>query len=216
MENYKEEFLAFVIHSGALKFGNFVLKSGRTSPYFFDTGAFSSGKSLSQLAKAYAYAINDTDIDFEVLFGPAYKGIPLVCTIAVAWSEIYVRDIGFCFNRKEQKNHGERGLMVGWPVKGKILIVDDVISAGTSIRESIKIIKDHEAFPTGVMITLDRQERGESSISAAEEVRRNLGLKVESIVTFSDIVQYLEAAGNYEMELKDLKSYHQIYGAENE
>ena len=213
MEDYKTNFLTFAINSGALQFGQFELKSGRNSPYFFNTGAFSSGAALSQLAKAYSSSIREKDVEFDMLFGPAYKGIPLVSAIAVCYSEIYNRDIGFCFNRKEKKSHGEGGQIVGQPLEGKVLIVDDVISAGTSVRESVDIITTSKALPTGVIITLDRQERGLGSETAVQETERLIGLKVECIVTFEDIVDYLNESGNHTYEIKALQDYHDIYGS---
>ena len=146
MEEYKADFLGFAIESGALKFGEFTLKSGRVSPYFFNTGAFSSGAALAKLARAYSICINDRSLEFDMLFGPAYKGIPLVSAISVCYSDLYNRDIGFCFNRKEEKKHGEKGMIVGQDLKGNVLIIDDVISAGTSVRESVKIIEGERAW----------------------------------------------------------------------
>ena len=216
MEDYKANFLTFAIDSGALQFGEFELKSSRKSPYFFNTGAFSSGAALSQLAKAYSFSIKEKGMIFDMLFGPAYKGIPLVSAIAVCYSEIYGHDIGFCFNRKENKAHGEGGQIVGQPLKGKVLIIDDVISAGTSVRESVEIIEANKARPTGVMITLDRQERGLGSETAIQETERLMRLKVESIVTLGDIVHYLSERGNYTSEVKALQDYHDIYGSKNE
>lgn len=212
MEDYKADFLAFAIDSGALKFGEFTLKSGRISPYFFNTGAFSSGTSLSKLARAYSLCIKKKNIDFDMIFGPAYKGIPLVSTISVSYANLYNRDVGFCFNRKEEKIHGEKGKTVGQKLEGKVLIIDDVISAGTSVRESVKIIKEENATPAAVVITLDRQERGLSPETAVKETERSLQLQVESIVSFEDIVHYLQNIGNYMSEVAALQSYHKTYG----
>ena len=212
MEEYKADFLAFAIASGALKFGEFTLKSGRISPYFFNTGAFSSGASLAKLARAYSMCINEKNIEFDMLFGPAYKGIPLVSAISVCYSSLYNRDIGFCFNRKEEKKHGEKGTIVGQALKGNIVIIDDVISAGTSVRESVKIIEGLRACPVAVVITLDRQERGLGVETAVEETERSLNLKVESIVSFEDIVHYLQSIGNFSSEIEALQAYHIAYG----
>tara|TARA_B100000579_G_scaffold417252_1_gene413599 strand:- start:2144 stop:2797 length:654 start_codon:yes stop_codon:yes gene_type:complete len=212
MEEYKADFLAFAIESGALTFGEFTLKSGRVSPYFFNTGAFSSGASLAKLARAYSMCIDKKNLEFDMLFGPAYKGIPLVSTISVCYSSLYDRDIGFCFNRKEEKKHGEKGAIVGQKLKGNVLIIDDVISAGTSVRESVKIIEGKSACPVAVVITLDRQERGLGSETAVEEAERSLNLKVESIVSFKDIVRYLQNIGNFSSEIEALQEYHIAYG----
>ena len=212
MEEYKTDFLGFAIESGALKFGEFTLKSGRVSPYFFNTGAFSSGAALAKLARAYSMCINERSLEFDMLFGPAYKGIPLVSAISVCYSGLYNRDIGFCFNRKEEKKHGEKGMIVGQELKGNVLIIDDVISAGTSVRESVKIIEGERAWPVAVVITLDRQEKGLGSETAVEETQRSLNLKVESIVSFDDIVHYLRGIGNFLPEIDALQTYHIAYG----
>ncbi len=212
MEEYKADFLGFAIESGALKFGEFTLKSGRVSPYFFNTGAFSSGAALSKLARAYSMCINEKSPEFDMLFGPAYKGIPLVSAISVCYSDLYNRDIGFCFNRKEEKKHGEKGTIVGQELKGNVLIIDDVISAGTSVRESVKIIEGESACPAAVVITLDRQERGLGPKTAVEETEHSLNLRVESIVSFKDIVHYLERIGNFSSEIEALQEYQIAYG----
>ena len=173
MQDYQSSFLKFAIETGVLRFGEFTLKSGRKSPYFFNSGLFNSGKSLAELGRYYAAAIIDSKLEFDLLFGPAYKGIPLVAAIGIALADRHNRDVPYAFNRKEAKDHGEGGTIVGAELKGRILIVDDVISAGTSVRESVELIKAHQAIPAGVMIALDRQEKGAANISAIQEIEQN-------------------------------------------
>lgn len=213
MQNYKSEFIHFALEQGVLEFGEFVLKSGRTSPYFFNSGLFSSGRSLARLAGFYAAAIRESGLDFDMLYGPAYKGIPLVAAVAVAFAEVYDRDCPYCFNRKEAKDHGEGGATVGAPLRGRVLMVDDVISAGTSTRESMTIIAGAGAVPVGVAIALDRQERGTGALSAIQELERDGGLRVVSIVCLADLLSYLAERGDMPGELERMRVYREVYGA---
>lgn len=192
MKDYQREFFEFAISCEALRFGEFTLKSGRRSPYFFNTGLFNSGRRLARLGQFYAEAILDAGIDFDMLYGPAYKGIPLASATSVAFYIHHGRDVPYAFNRKEAKRHGEGGLLVGAPLAGRVLIVDDVISAGISVRESVDIIRQAGARPAGVAISLDRRERGETPVSAVQEVEKAFGVRVVSIVTLDDLIAYLE------------------------
>ncbi len=212
MQDYQREFLDFAIEVGVLKFGQFTLKSGRLSPYFFNTGLFNSGASLARLGRYYAQAIVDSGIQFDMLFGPAYKGIPLVATIAVALADHHDRDLPYSFNRKEAKDHGEGGIIVGAALKGRVLVVDDVISAGTSVRESKVIIESQGAQLAGVTISLDRQERGQGSTSAVQEVQSQFGVPVSSIVNLELLIRYLEEKPQYADNLKAVLAYKGQYG----
>ncbi|MCR4301352.1 MAG: orotate phosphoribosyltransferase [Sulfuricaulis sp.] len=209
MKDYQREFLDFAIECQALRFGEFTLKSGRLSPYFFNSGLFNSGHKLARLGRFYAQAIADSGIAFDMLYGPAYKGVQLACATAMAITD---RDIPYAFNRKEVKKYGEGGNIIGHPLQGKIVIVDDVISAGTSVRESVQIIKTAGAAPVGVAIALDRQERGEGSMSAAQEVENTLGLHVISIVTLETLLNYLESKDNARRYLDAITTYRRAYG----
>jgi len=182
MYDYQREFLEFAIAENVLRFGNFTLKSGRQSPYFFNVGLFNTGQALSQLGRFYARAIQRSGIDFDVLFGPAYKGIPLVTAAAIALADHHHRHIPYCFNRKEVKDHGEGGNIVGAPLTGKALIIDDVISAGTAIREAVQIIQAEGAQLAGVIVALNRQEKGKTALSAIEEVKQTYGVPVINIL----------------------------------
>lgn len=213
MQDYKREFIEFALEHGVLRFGEFVLKSGRNSPYFFNSGLFSSGRSLARLARFYAAAIRDAELEFDMLYGPAYKGIPLVAALAVAFSDVHGRDYPYCFNRKEAKDHGEGGETVGAPLAGRVLMVDDVISAGTSSRESVDIIKRAGAEPVGVAIALDRQERGSGTLSAIQELERDHGLSVVSIVSLADLMTYLDERGDQPEALERMRRYRERYGA---
>ncbi len=195
MKDYQREFLDFAIECQALRFGEFTLKSGRVSPYFFNTGLFNTGARLARLGRFYAAAILDSGLPFDMLFGPAYKGVPLVCAAAMALAGTG-RDVAYAFNRKEAKRYGEGGVIVGHALRGGILIVDDVISAGTSVRESVDIIHAAGAVPAGVAIALDRQERGAGALSAVQEVEQNMGLKVVSIVNLETLLAYLHGKGD--------------------
>lgn len=214
MKDYQKAFLSFALEAGVLGFGEFTLKSGRTSPYFFNTGLFSSGERLRRVGEFYAAAIVDSEQPFDMLFGPAYKGIPLVSTTAVALAARHERDVAFSFNRKEAKDHGEGGDIVGAPLAGDVAILDDVISAGTSIAESVEIIRASGARPAAVFIALDRQERGrDSPLSAVREVEQKHGTPVHAIATLATLVEYLQRDQQYGQHLEALKRYRDEYGA---
>jgi len=212
MKDYKKQFLEFAIELKALCFGEFKLKSGRISPYFFNSGFFNSGHSLAKLGQYYAQAIIESKIEFDCLYGPAYKGIPLVAAVAISLSQDHKLDIPYTFNRKEVKDHGEGGILVGAELKGNILIIDDVISAGTSVRESVTIIKQNNAIPAGVAISLDRQERGQGNLSAIQEVEADYKLKVINIVCLDDLAEHLASLKNQAQALIKIKSYREQYG----
>ncbi|QLF93836.1 orotate phosphoribosyltransferase [Pseudomonas sp. ABC1] len=212
MQAYQREFIRFAIERGVLRFGEFTLKSGRTSPYFFNAGLFNSGAALAQLGRFYASAIVDSKIDFDVLFGPAYKGIPLAAATAVALAEQHGRDLPWCFNRKEAKDHGEGGSLVGAPLQGRVLIIDDVITAGTAIREVMQIIQGQQAQAAGVLIALNRQERGQGELSAIQEVERDYGMPVVSIVSLSQVLQYLSEDAELKRHLPAVEAYRTQYG----
>jgi orotate phosphoribosyltransferase len=212
MKAYQREFIEFALNKQVLRFGEFTLKSGRTSPYFFNAGLFNTGGDLARLGRFYASALVDSDIEFDLLFGPAYKGIPIATTTAVALADHHNKDLPYCFNRKEAKTHGEGGSLVGSPLEGKIMLVDDVITAGTAIRESMEIIKAHGAELSGVLIALDRQEKGKGELSAIQEVERDFGTKVISIVTLTDLITYLEEQPDMANSLATIKQYQEDYG----
>jgi orotate phosphoribosyltransferase len=212
MQNYQNDFLDFALDVGVLRFGQFTLKSGRISPYFFNAGLFNRGSSLARLGKFYAQAIVDSGIPFDVLYGPAYKGIPLAAVTAAALYDHHGIDIPYAFNRKEAKDHGEGGTIVGHPLEGRILIIDDVITAGTAIRESMDIIEAEGATPAGVIIALDRQERGKGEHSAIQEVEKNYNLKVAAIVRLEHLVEYLSTKDDSEDSLKMIQTYRDEYG----
>ena len=213
MKNYKQDFIEFALECDVLKFGKFTLKSGRISPYFFNTGLFNTGEKLRKLGHFYAYALADSGIECDILYGPAYKGIPLVCAVSIGLSEVSGRDIPYVFNRKEVKDHGEGGLLVGSDLKGKAIIVDDVISAGTSVRESVDIINQSGATTAGVLISLNRQEKGLGETSAIDDIQKNYGFKVASIICLKDIIGYLEQSGN-EKYLTAILKYREQYGTD--
>ncbi len=212
MKDYQREFIEFALEKQVLRFGEFTLKSGRTSPYFFNAGLFNTGRDLARLGRFYAAALVDANIEFDLLFGPAYKGIPIATTTAVALSDHHDIDIPYCFNRKEAKTHGEGGNLVGSALEGKVMLVDDVITAGTAIRESMEIIKANGAQLSGVLIALDRQEKGKGELSAIQEVERDFGTKVISIVTLGDLIRYLEEQPDMADSLQSIKQYRQDYG----
>ena len=212
MQAYQREFIRFAIERGVLRFGEFTLKSGRTSPYFFNAWLFDSGLALAQLGRFYAAAVVDSGIDFDVLFGPAYKGIPLAATTAVALAEHHQRDMPWCFNRKEAKDHGEGGTLVGAPLAGRVLIVDDVITAGTAIREVMQIIQAQGAQAAGVLIALNRQERGQGELSAIQEVERDFGMPVVSIVSLEQVLEYLAGDAELKQYLPAVQAYRAEYG----
>ena len=211
MEQYQNDFVDFMLEIGALKFGEFTLKSGRVSPYFFNVGQFNQGNHLSQLGQFYAKAIEASGIKFDVLFGPAYKGIPLVAATAIALNDSFNRSVPYSFNRKEAKDHGEGGSIVGHPLEGDILIIDDVITAGTAIKEAKDIINANGAKTKGVVVALDRQEKGKGELSAIQEVEQNFGIAVVSIINLSHIVDYLKA-NNDKNIISRIKSYRSQYG----
>jgi len=204
-------FIDLCLELGVLRFGEFKLKSGRLSPYFFNAGLFNSGRALAELGRAYAQAIQTHGIQFDVLFGPAYKGIPLVATTSVALADHHDRNVPWAFNRKEAKDHGEGGNIVGTPLRGRVLIVDDVITAGTAIREATDIIRAAGAEPAGVVLALDRQERGQGSLSAVQEVEQTLHLPVTSILRLADLIDYLRQSGDA-AQLAAIERYRGDYG----
>ena len=212
MKDYQKAFIEFAIARGVLKFGEFTLKSGRVSPYFFNAGLFNTGGDLAKLGRYYAAAIKDANIDFDVLFGPAYKGIPIASTTAVALAEHHDTDKPYCFNRKEAKTHGEGGNLVGSPLEGKVLLVDDVITAGTAIRESMQIIEQQNASLSAVLIALDRQERGKGTLSAIQEVEQDFGTQVVSIVSLADVMDYVKDHDELREHLGAVKAYREQYG----
>ncbi|MBS9432308.1 orotate phosphoribosyltransferase [Photorhabdus hainanensis] len=212
MKAYQREFIELALRKQVLKFGEFTLKSGRKSPYFFNAGLFNTGRDLALIGRFYAAALLDSGIQCDLLFGPAYKGIPIATTTAVALAEHHDIDMPYCFNRKEAKDHGEGGTLVGSSLKGNVVLVDDVITAGTAIRESMEIIKQHNATLAGVMICLDRQERGNGEISAIQEVERDYGCKVFSIITLNDLINYLSGQPEMKDHLDAVKAYRAQYG----
>lgn len=213
MAQFKTEFLKLSIERQILRFGEFTLKSGRVSPYFFNAGLFDSGLALSQLCRYYVQAINAEGIQCDCLFGPAYKGIPLAAGVAVAYAEHHI-DMPFAYNRKEVKDHGEGGQLVGAPLKGRVVIVDDVISAGTSVRESVDIIRAAGAEVSGVVIALDRQERGSGEHSAVQEVENTMGIPVASVATLADLLGYLQADPAFADAAKRVAEYRDAYGVD--
>ncbi|AHI98138.1 orotate phosphoribosyltransferase [Vibrio parahaemolyticus] len=212
MKAYQREFIEFALEKEVLKFGEFTLKSGRKSPYFFNAGLFNTGRDLARLGRFYAAALADSGIEFDVLFGPAYKGIPIATTTAVALADHHDIDTPYCFNRKEAKDHGEGGNLVGSALEGRIMLVDDVITAGTAIRESMEIIKANGADLAGVLVAIDRQEKGKGELSAIQEVERDFGCAVISIVSLGDLITYLEEKGNATEHLEAVKAYRAEYG----
>lgn len=212
MKDYQKEFIEFAIEKQVLKFGEFTLKSGRVSPYFFNAGLFNTGRDLARLGRFYAAALQDSGLEYDLLFGPAYKGIPIATTTAVALSNDYNLDLPYCFNRKEAKTHGEGGSLVGSELAGKVMLVDDVITAGTAIRESMDIINAHNAELAGVLIALDRQEKGKAALSAIQEVERDYDAKVISIVQLADVVSYLETLPDMQQHLDSVQAYRAQYG----
>jgi len=212
MKTFQKDFLDFAIQQGVLKFGEFTLKSGRISPYFFNAGLFQTGSALSKLSHFYAQAIVESNLQFDMLFGPAYKGIPLVSTIAMALYEQHGMDYPYAFNRKEAKTHGEGGNIVGSPLQGRVLIVDDVITAGTAIREAADIVAAHNATLAGVAISLDRQEKGTGDLSAVQEVQESYGIEVINIVSLPDVIKHISSTMQDATLLDNVQAYRDKYG----
>ncbi len=212
MDQYQKDFLDFAIKNKVLKFGEFTLKSGRKSPYFFNFGLFQTGSSLAKLGDYYAQSIVDSKVEFNMIFGPAYKGIPLVAVITAALYEKHGRDYPYAYNRKETKDHGEGGNIVGAPLKGKVLIVDDLISAGTAIREAADIVEENGATLAGVALSIDRQEKGLGSKSAAQEVEDQYGIPVLHIIGLDNVIQHIEASANDDALLNNIQAYRKKYG----
>ncbi len=212
MKAYQREFIEFALSKQVLKFGEFTLKSGRKSPYFFNAGLFNSGRDLARLGRYYAAALVDSGIEFDVLFGPAYKGIPIASATAVQLAEVHDQDVPWCFNRKEAKDHGEGGNLVGSPLQGRIMLVDDVITAGTAIRESMDIIQANGADLAGVLIALDRQEKGKGELSAIQEVERDYQAKVIAIIQMGDLINYLAEKPEMAEQLAAMQAYRAQYG----
>jgi orotate phosphoribosyltransferase len=211
MHNYKQQFIDFILEVGALKFGEFELKSGRISPYFFNAGLFNSAEQLAQLGEFYAQAIQENIGDFDVLFGPAYKGIPLASSAAIALYNKFKQNINYSFNRKEAKTHGEGGNIVGADLAGDIVIIDDVITAGTAINESMQIMQNFDCQVKAVIVALDRKERGKNAGSAIDEVEAKFGLRVFSIIDLDDIIEYIKNSGDKELLVK-IEDYRKQYG----
>src|SRR5690554_444026 len=214
MEKYQYDFIQLAIKHQALCFGEFTLKSGRTSPYFFNAGKFQTGTALADLGRYYAAAITAAGVPFDIVFGPAYKGISLAATTAIALADHHQRDLPYCYNRKEAKDHGEGGTLVGAPLQGKVLIVDDVITAGTAVREVMQIIDAAGAQAAAVLIGLNRQERGQGPLSAIQEVEQNFGVPVVSIINLNHIIDYLENQSGQQDMVDNIKRYRATYGVE--
>ncbi|MCX8600862.1 MULTISPECIES: orotate phosphoribosyltransferase [unclassified Gilliamella] len=213
MKSYKSEFIEFALDRQALKFGEFTLKSGRKSPYFFNAGLFNTGKDLALLGRFYAAALMDANLKYDVIFGPAYKGIPIVSSTVVALSEHHNVDVPYCFNRKEAKDHGEGGNLVGSSIyKQRVMLVDDVITAGTAIRESMRILEDNQSKLAGVLICLDRQEKGRGDLSAIQEIKQTYHCDVISIITLDDLIQYLYKDPTRQGQVKQVEAYRAEYG----
>jgi orotate phosphoribosyltransferase len=215
MHSYRQDFIRFAVSQNVLRFGEFQTKAGRLSPYFFNSGLFQDGDALRKLCQFYAQAILASGVKFDMLFGPAYKGIPLVAGTSIALAECG-RNVPYCFNRKEAKDHGEGGNTVGAKLHGNVLIIDDVISAGTSVRESIELIRSAGASPCGVVIALDRMERGQGALSAVQEVQRDYGLPVISIAALDDLLGYLQGQADLVQNLYAVETYRDRYGVKNE
>jgi orotate phosphoribosyltransferase len=212
MQDYQREFIEFAIDKEVLRFGEFTLKSGRTSPYFFNAGLFNTGAALARLGKCYAAAIQESGIEYDVMLGPAYKGIPLAAATCVALATEFGQDVPYVFNRKEAKTHGEGGNLVGAPLEGRVLIIDDVITAGTAIREVMDIIDQAGATPAGTVIALNRQEKGKGELSAIQEVERDYNMPVASIVSLNDLLTYLGEKGGMDAQIEAISAYRTQYG----
>ena len=212
LSGYQQDFIELALECQALQFGEFELKSSRISPYFFNAGKFSTGSALARLGRCYAAALHDAGLAFDMLFGPAYKGIPLVASTAMALADQHGRDVAFAFNRKEAKTHGEGGYIVGATLFGQVVIVDDVMTAGTAIRESMAILEETNAHGTGVVIGLDRCERGSGELSAVQQVEQDWGLRVISVITLKDIIAWVKGASDFSLHLEALEQYRERYG----
>lgn len=212
MQAYQTAFIQLAIQRGALKFGEFKLKSGRVSPYFFNAGIFNQGSDLSHLGRFYAQALIDARMDFDVIFGPAYKGIPIASVTAMALNDVHHKNCGVVFNRKEAKTHGEGGSLVGAELKGRVVIVDDVITAGTAIREVIEIVQSSEAKLAGVLIALDRQEKGKNELSAIQEIANHYKVPVMSIITLESLIHFISESKQLAEYLPKIKAYQKQYG----
>lgn len=212
MEQYQKTFIELALKHQALRFGEFTLKSGRQSPYFFNVGQLNSGQVLKELGECYAHAIQHADIPFDVLFGPAYKGIPLACATTIALAAHHQRNIPYSFNRKEAKDHGEGGNIIGAPLKGRILIIDDVITAGTAIRESFTLIHAHQANVAGIIVALDRQEKGQGKLSAIQEIQATFGVPVKAIITFANIMEFVKNETRFSSFIQPMTVYREQYG----
>lgn len=209
---YKKQFIKFALSRHVLRFGEFTLKSGRVSPYFFNAGLFNTSADLARLGEFYASAIEDSQLNYDIIFGPAYKGIPIGTTVAVALFNRYQRDIPVCFNRKEAKDHGEGGNLIGCPLQGNVLLVDDVITAGTAIREAMDLIAANQAKLSAVVIALNRKERGKGELSAIQEVERDYQCQVLSIIDLDDLMHFIEQDEQYRQYLPAMRDYREKYG----
>lgn len=212
MQSYKQQFIEFALSRNVLRFGEFTLKSGRKSPYFFNAGLFNTGADLAKLGEFYARAIQASAVDFDVIFGPAYKGIPIGTTVAIALANQFNLDVPVCFNRKEAKDHGEGGNLIGSPLQGKVLLVDDVITAGTAIREAMDIIAAHKANLSAVLIALDRKEKGKGELSAIQEVEQDYQCQVLSIIDVDDLLSFIAQQPQYQQYLPALEKYRKEFG----
>jgi orotate phosphoribosyltransferase len=212
MKEFKKQFIELALEKNVLKFGEFTLKSGRKSPYFFNAGLFNSGRDLANLGRFYADALIDSGIEYDLIFGPAYKGIPIASATVTQLYEVYKKDIPWCCNRKEAKDHGEGGNLIGSQLQGRVLLVDDVITAGTAIRESMALIKQNGASLAGVVVALDRQEKGKTELSAIQEIEKDYGVKVVSIITLNDLINYLEQVPSMAEHLSKVSRYRMQYG----
>ena len=214
MQDYKKKFIELALKRNVLRFGEFTLKSGRKSPYFFNAGLFCTGSDLKLLGEFYAQALHEAGLKFDVLFGPAYKGIPIVAATSIAYASLYNEDAPWVFNRKEAKDHGEGGNLVGSPLAGNVVLIDDVITAGTAIRESMEIIAKVKANLSGVLIALDRKERGKADLSAIQEIERDYKTKVVSIINLNDLITYIEQSDELKHHIQSVKDYRAQYGVD--